>query len=88
MCPCVSPCVPVCPRVSLYVPHQVRTLTADLSRAKYLCKMHLVAGTMPFDSLKKTDNFYTLTGKSAETDTSEGVRDTTDVQISGPLRTL
>uniref|UniRef100_A0A3B4UC77 Stabilin 2 n=1 Tax=Seriola dumerili TaxID=41447 RepID=A0A3B4UC77_SERDU len=50
----------------------VRTLTADQSKAKYLCKMHLVAGTMPFDSLKKSDVFYTLTGKSAETDTTEG----------------
>nr|XP_046235043.1 stabilin-2 isoform X1 [Scatophagus argus] len=50
----------------------VRSLTADLSKAKYLCKMHLVAGVMPFDTLKKTDVFYTLTGKSAETDTSEG----------------
>ncbi|XP_040886255.1 stabilin-2 isoform X2 [Toxotes jaculatrix] len=50
----------------------VKTLTADPSKAKYLCKMHLVAGVMPFDTLKKTDVFYTLTGKSAETDTSEG----------------
>lgn len=53
---------------------QVRTLTADSSKAKYLCKMHLVAGVMPFDTLKKSDIFYTLTGKSAEIDTSEGVR--------------
>ena len=52
---------------------QVRILTADESKAKYLCKMHLVAGVMPFDTLKKTDVFYTLTGKSAETDTTEGV---------------
>ncbi|XP_078127855.1 stabilin-2 [Sander vitreus] len=50
----------------------LKTLTADSSKAKYLCKMHLVAGVMPFDTLKKTDVFYTLTGKSAETDTSEG----------------
>ncbi|XP_074554721.1 stabilin-2 [Halichoeres trimaculatus] len=40
--------------------------------AKYLCKLHLVAGAMPFSSLKKTDVFYTLTGKSAETDSSGG----------------
>ncbi|XP_047192294.1 stabilin-2 isoform X2 [Scophthalmus maximus] len=60
----------------------VRTLTADLSKAKYLCKMHLVAGVMPFDTLKKTDVFYTLTGKSAEIDTSEG--DTqTKIRIHG-----
>ncbi|KAG7497480.1 stabilin-2 isoform X1 [Solea senegalensis] len=50
----------------------VKTLTADLSKAKYLCKMHLVAKVMPFDTLKKTDVFYTLTGKTAETDTSLG----------------
>lgn len=55
----------------------MRTLTADSSKAKYLCKMHLVAGVMPFDTMKKSDIFYTLTGKSAETDTSEGVRDAT-----------
>lgn len=53
---------------------QVRTLTADLSKAKYLCKMHLVAGVMPLDALKKTDVFYTLTGKSAEVETLDGVR--------------
>uniref|UniRef100_A0A3P8UCE2 Stabilin 2 n=1 Tax=Amphiprion percula TaxID=161767 RepID=A0A3P8UCE2_AMPPE len=52
----------------------VRTLTADVSKAKYCCKMHLVAGVMPFDTLKTTDVFYTLTGKSAEVDTSDGVR--------------
>uniref|UniRef100_A0A8D0DEB8 Stabilin 2 n=1 Tax=Sander lucioperca TaxID=283035 RepID=A0A8D0DEB8_SANLU len=52
----------------------LKTLTADSSKAKYLCKMHLVAGVMPFDTLKKTDVFYTLTGKSAETDTSEGTK--------------
>uniref|UniRef100_A0A673BC57 Stabilin 2 n=1 Tax=Sphaeramia orbicularis TaxID=375764 RepID=A0A673BC57_9TELE len=50
----------------------VRTLMANQAKAKYLCKMHLVAGVMPFETLKKTDVFYTLTGKSAETDTSEG----------------
>uniref|UniRef100_UPI0037E83392 stabilin-2 n=1 Tax=Semicossyphus pulcher TaxID=241346 RepID=UPI0037E83392 len=50
----------------------VRTLTSDPSKAKYLCKLHLVAGVMPFSTLKKTDVFYTLTGKSAEIDTSEG----------------
>ncbi|XP_042372390.1 stabilin-2-like, partial [Plectropomus leopardus] len=50
----------------------VRTLLADSSKARYLCKLHLVAGVMPFDTLKKTDVFYTLTGKSAETDSPEG----------------
>ncbi|XP_072234103.1 stabilin-2 [Leuresthes tenuis] len=50
----------------------VRTLTADTSKAKYLCKIHLVAGVMSSDSLKKSDVFYTLTGKSAEVDTSDG----------------
>ncbi|XP_035536186.1 stabilin-2 [Morone saxatilis] len=50
----------------------IRTLTAKLPKAKYLCKMHLVAGVMPFDTLKKTNIFYTLTGKGADIDTSEG----------------
>lgn len=49
-------------------------LTADPSKAKYLCKMHLVAGVMPIDTLKKTDIFYTLTGKSAEVEMPDGVR--------------
>lgn len=58
----------------MFCAEQVRTLTADPSKAKYLCKMHLVAGVMPFDTLKKTDIFYTLTGKSAEAETLDGVR--------------
>lgn len=29
---------------------------------------------MPFEVLKKTDVFYTLTGKTAETDAAVGVR--------------
>ncbi|XP_029282312.1 stabilin-2 [Cottoperca gobio] len=48
------------------------TLTADSSKAKYLCKIHLVAGVLPLITLKKTDVFFTLTGKPAEIDTSEG----------------
>ncbi|XP_026182637.1 stabilin-2 isoform X2 [Mastacembelus armatus] len=60
----------------------VRTLTADSSKAKYLCKMHLVAGAMTFDTLKKSDTFYILTGKSAEVDTSDGDY-LTKIRISG-----
>lgn len=52
---------------------QVRTLKANSPQLKYLAKMHMVAGVMPFDTVKKNDVFYTLTGKSAGTDTSEGV---------------
>ncbi|KAF7646718.1 hypothetical protein LDENG_00183230 [Lucifuga dentata] len=60
----------------------VRTLTADVSKAKYLCKLHMIAGMMPFDTLKKTDIYYTLSGKSGEVDTSEG--DTqTKIRIHG-----
>ncbi|XP_034005716.1 stabilin-2 [Trematomus bernacchii] len=50
----------------------VRSLTADRSKAQYLSKMHLVAGVLPFDSLKRTAVFYTVTGKMGEMDTSEG----------------
>lgn len=52
---------------------QLRPLTADRPKARYLCKMHLVAGVMPLDTLKKSNVFYTLTGKAAEIDTTEGV---------------
>ncbi|KAF0028688.1 hypothetical protein F2P81_017793 [Scophthalmus maximus] len=82
-CSTVGPGRVECTCVQGYIGNgKVRTLTADLSKAKYLCKMHLVAGVMPFDTLKKTDVFYTLTGKSAEIDTSEG--DTqTKIRIHG-----
>lgn len=53
---------------------QVEILTADSSKARYLCQLHLLAGVMTFDTLKNSEEFYTLTGKSAEMDTSGGVR--------------
>ncbi|KAM4614943.1 LOW QUALITY PROTEIN: stabilin-2 [Polymixia lowei] len=60
----------------------IKTLMADSSKAKYLCKLHMAAGEMPFDTLKKTDVYYTLTGKAGETDTTEG--DTqTKIRIHG-----
>ncbi|KAM4711664.1 stabilin-2 [Anableps anableps] len=49
----------------------IQTLTADSSKAKYLCKMHLIAGTMLSSTLMKTDVFYTLSGKAGETDTPD-----------------
>lgn len=52
----------------------MKTLTANSSKAKYLCQLHLLAGVMTFDTLKSSEEFYTLTGKSAEIDTSGGVR--------------
>ncbi|XP_055087632.1 stabilin-2 [Periophthalmus magnuspinnatus] len=52
----------------------VKSLTRDITKSKNLCKMHLVAGMMPLDTLKRHDIFYTLTGKSAETDTSDGIK--------------
>ncbi|XP_017292654.2 stabilin-2, partial [Kryptolebias marmoratus] len=48
----------------------IKALTADPLKAKYLLNLHLVAGEMSSEALKKTDVFYTLTGKPAETDTS------------------
>ncbi|KAG7215107.1 hypothetical protein INR49_022755 [Caranx melampygus] len=65
--------------------NSVRSLISDPSKAKYLCKMHLVAGVMPLDSLKKSDMFYTLTGKSAETDTTGGDMQT-NIRIHGSRR--
>ncbi|XP_036005270.1 stabilin-2 [Fundulus heteroclitus] len=49
----------------------IKTLTADSSKAKYLCNMHLVAGAIPSSTLKKTSVFYMLSGKSGETETSD-----------------
>ncbi|KAM6895722.1 stabilin-2 [Xenentodon cancila] len=63
----------------------MRTLTADQSKAQYLCKLHLVAGVMPAINLKNTDVFYTLTGKSAETDTLGGDLQT-KIRIHGSRR--
>ncbi|KAK0133010.1 Stabilin-2 [Merluccius polli] len=52
----------------------VKTLMADPLKAKYLCKLHMAAGTMPQDDLKRADVYYTLTGKAGEVDTSGFVR--------------
>ncbi|KAM9327686.1 stabilin-2 isoform 2-T2 [Pholidichthys leucotaenia] len=60
----------------------VKTLKPN---ANYLCKMHMVAGEVPFDTLKKTNVFYTLTGRSAEVDTSEGYSQT-KIRIHGSRR--
>ncbi|XP_061768066.1 stabilin-2 isoform X1 [Nerophis ophidion] len=60
----------------------LRALTVNSSKAKYLCKMHLVAGVMTSDTLQKNDVFYTLTGKSAESDTSDRDSQTT-IRIHG-----
>ncbi|KAM6984714.1 stabilin-2 [Aplochiton taeniatus] len=50
----------------------LKTLMADTSKSKYLVKLHMVAGEMPFDTLKRADIYYTLTGKAGETDNTEG----------------
>ncbi|KAG7277658.1 hypothetical protein CRUP_025343 [Coryphaenoides rupestris] len=44
----------------------VKTIMANPQRASYLLKLHMVAGTMPQDSLRRADVFYTLTGKAGE----------------------
>ncbi|XP_071400423.1 stabilin-2, partial [Centroberyx affinis] len=58
----------------------LKVLTADSSKNKYLCKLHMVAGEMPLDTLKKSDVYYTLTGKAGETDTTDG---DTKIRIHG-----
>lgn len=49
---------------------QVKYLMANSLQTKNLLNLHLVAGEISSEALKKVDVFYTLTGKSAETDTS------------------
>ncbi|XP_016412871.1 stabilin-2-like [Sinocyclocheilus rhinocerous] len=44
----------------------VKTLLANEMRARYLAKLHMVAGEVNSDSLKKGILFYTLTGMAAE----------------------
>uniref|UniRef100_A0A8C2IG73 Stabilin 2 n=1 Tax=Cyprinus carpio TaxID=7962 RepID=A0A8C2IG73_CYPCA len=44
----------------------VKTLLANEMRARYLAKLHMVAGEVNSDSLKKGILYYTLTGMAAE----------------------
>ncbi|KTF90195.1 hypothetical protein cypCar_00014156 [Cyprinus carpio] len=50
----------------------VKTLLANGMRARYLAKLHMVAGEVNSDSLKKGILYYTLTGMAAESLTDEG----------------
>ncbi|KAJ8333295.1 hypothetical protein SKAU_G00421910 [Synaphobranchus kaupii] len=49
----------------------VKTLLADQMNAQYLCKLHVVAGELSFETLKRGDIYYTLTGKSGEPVTND-----------------
>ncbi|XP_056603572.1 stabilin-2 isoform X1 [Triplophysa dalaica] len=44
----------------------VKTLLANEMKARYLAKLHMVAGEVNFDSLKKGILYYTLTGLAGE----------------------
>ncbi|XP_051974737.1 stabilin-2 [Xyrauchen texanus] len=44
----------------------VKTILANVMKARYLAKLHMVAGELNIDSLKKGILYYTLTGMSAE----------------------
>ncbi|XP_015254887.1 PREDICTED: stabilin-2 [Cyprinodon variegatus] len=63
----------------------IRSLTTDSSRVNYLIKMHLIAGLMPSSTMKKTHVFYTLSGKSGETQTSP-MDDDLRIRIYGSRR--
>ncbi|ROI15334.1 Stabilin-2 [Anabarilius grahami] len=52
-------------------PGKVKTLLANEMRARYLVKLHMVAGEVNSDSLKKGILFYTLTGMAAESMTDK-----------------
>uniref|UniRef100_A0A673XJC1 Stabilin 2 n=1 Tax=Salmo trutta TaxID=8032 RepID=A0A673XJC1_SALTR len=53
---------------------QLITLMADPMKAKYLCKLHIAAGEMPYDMLNRGLIYYTLTGKAGETDKQLKIR--------------
>ncbi|KPP74514.1 stabilin-2-like [Scleropages formosus] len=59
----------------------VKTLVADQVGARYLSKLHMVAGELTLETLKRGDVFYTLTGKSAESIVSDGVGETGQDQL-------
>ncbi|KAM9705237.1 stabilin-2-like [Menidia menidia] len=62
----------------------VRSLTTDASKARYLCKLHLVGGVLPSETLRRSHVFYTLTGKSAEVESEEDSQP--KIRISGSRR--
>ncbi|XP_035257311.1 stabilin-2 isoform X1 [Anguilla anguilla] len=49
----------------------VKALLDDPMNAQYLCKLHVVAGELSLEALKRGDVFYTLTGKSGEAVTTD-----------------
>uniref|UniRef100_A0A8C5FQV0 Stabilin 2 n=1 Tax=Gadus morhua TaxID=8049 RepID=A0A8C5FQV0_GADMO len=52
------------------LPSQSKSLVVDAVKAKYLCKLHMAAGTIRRDGLKRTGVYYTLTGKAGEVDSA------------------
>ncbi|XP_066561323.1 stabilin-2 isoform X2 [Amia ocellicauda] len=49
----------------------LKSLVSDQLNARYLSKLHVAAGELSYEMLKRGDIYYTLTGKSAETVVSE-----------------
>ncbi|CAL8324172.1 unnamed protein product [Lota lota] len=58
-----------------------KDILADALKAKYFCKLHMAAGSMAQDSLKRANVYYTLTGKAGEIDATS-----TDAQTKIRLR--
>ncbi|XP_056132482.1 stabilin-2 isoform X2 [Lampris incognitus] len=59
----------------------VKMLMADSSTAKFISKLHVVAGEVSFNTLKKGGTFYTLNGIAGETETTEDSK--TKIRIYG-----
>lgn len=60
----------------------MKSLLSDPLKARYLCKLHMVAGAMARDTLRRVDVFYTLTGKAGELDSTSTDAQTT-VRLHG-----
>ncbi|XP_070411388.1 stabilin-2 isoform X2 [Nothobranchius furzeri] len=60
----------------------VSSLTGDSLLNKYVCNLHMVAGVMSSEALGKNNVFYTLTGKSGQTDMDAQTR----IRIRGSRR--
>ncbi|MGH0148761.1 UNVERIFIED_CONTAM: hypothetical protein FKN15_040379 [Acipenser sinensis] len=48
-------------------PGKMKSLMDNQLNAQYLSKLHVIAGELNIETLKKSDIYYTLTGKSGET---------------------
>ncbi|RXM34716.1 Stabilin-2 [Acipenser ruthenus] len=60
----------------------MKSLMDNQLNARYLSKLHVIAGELNIETLKKSDIYYTLTGKSGETAFSIEMKSLMDNQLN------